>query len=305
MLDVAVIIVSWNVRDYLANCLGSVYADLARSALRGKVWVIDNASTDGTVNLLADLFPQAKVIVNEENIGFGAANNQGMEAAAIDEPRYYFFLNPDTLVRPQALAHLVDCLDKRPQAGMAGARLMYADGRFQHSAFSFPGLRQIIFDLFPFPARLYESRLNGRYPYHLYRPNRPPFPIDHPLGATMMVRADVAQVTRGFDESFHMYCEEIDWSWRIHSAGWKIYIVPAAEVVHYGGESTKQVPARSIVNLWRSRAKLYRKHHGRLTLALAAWLVKIGMSKKAAITADPELKKAYEEVITIWQENRK
>jgi GT2 family glycosyltransferase len=204
MIDVAVIIVSWNVRNYLSDCLRSVAADFRASRLRGGIWVVDNASTDGTVALLRDLFPQVHVLANETNVGFGAANNQGMRAAAASHPRYYFFLNPDTLVRPGALGRLVKCLDERPKGGMAGARLIYGDGRFQHSAFSFPGLGQLVFDLYELPPRLYESRLNGRYPRRLYRPDRSPFVIDHPLGASMLVRADVAESTQGFDESFHM-----------------------------------------------------------------------------------------------------
>ena len=302
-IDVAVIIVSWNVREYLADCLRSVCADLGRSQLQGEIFVVDNASTDGTVALLHDLFPHVHVIVNEENLGFAAANNQGMRAAAEYNPRYYFLLNPDTFVRPGAIAELVTCLEDRPQAGMAGARLMYGDGRFQHSAFYFPGLGQLMFDLLPMPSRLYESRLNGRYARRQYHPRRGPFQVDHPLGATMMVRADVAESTAGFDESFHMFCEEIDWSWRVREAGWDIYAVPAAEIVHYAGESTRQVPDDTVVNLWRSRAKLYRKHHGRLHLAVASRMVRRSMARKAKKTTDPTMRTAYQEVATIWSVN--
>jgi N-acetylglucosaminyl-diphospho-decaprenol L-rhamnosyltransferase len=302
-LDVAIIIVSWNVREYLADCLRSVCNDLAKSRLRGETWVVDNASTDGTVSLLQDLFPQVRVITNEINTGFAAANNQGMKAASEARPRYYFLLNPDTFVRPGAISELVSCLDERPKAGIAGARLIYGDGRFQHSAFYFPGISQLMFDLMPFPSRLYESRLNGRYARRLYQPRRHPFKVDHPLGATMMVRADVAESTDGFDESFHMFCEEIDWSWRVREAGWDIYAVPSAEVIHYGGESTSQVPADSVVNLWRSRAMLYHKHHGRLRNALAARIVNRAMTKKADRANDPELRQAYKQVATIWSAN--
>ncbi len=300
MLDVAVIIVSWNVRDYLGPCLRSVYADLRLSGLHGQVWVVDNASTDGSVAFLRNVFPGVQVIANEKNVGFGAANNQGMQAAAEYNPRYYFLLNPDTLLRPGALTHLVACLAERPNAGIAGARLVYGNGRFQHSAFHFPGLIQLAFDLFPMPARLYETWLNGRYARRLYEPDRSPFSVDFPLGATMMVRAAVAEATNGFDESFHMYCEEIDWSWRVREAGWKIYTVPAAEVVHYGGESSRQIPAQSVVNLWRSRARLYRRHHGPLVQFLASRMVKMAMRKKALKATDPDLKRAYLEVAHIW-----
>lgn len=299
-LDVAVIVVSWNVREYLANCLRSVCTDMRQSGLNGRIWVVDNDSTDGTVNLLADLFPHVQVIANRRNAGFGAANNQGMKAAAAEQPRYHFLLNPDTLVRPGATRQLVDCLDSRPNAGMAGARLVYGDGRFQHSAFRFPGLGQLMFDLFPLPSRLYESRWNGRYSRRAYHPDCAPFAVDHPLGATMLVRADVAEATNGFDESYHMYCEEIDWCWRIKQAGWDIYTVPAAEVVHYGGESTKQIPAQSVINLWRSRAQLYRQHHGRFKQAAATWLVRKAMNRRARRENNADLKRAYEKVVDIW-----
>ncbi len=303
MIDVAIIIVSWNVREYLADCLRSVYNDLARSKYRAETWVVDNASTDGTVALLKDLYPQVHVMANETNLGFAAANNQGMRAAAAANPRYYFLLNPDTFVRPGALDELAACLDRRPKAGIAGARLIFGDGRFQHSAFYFPGLGQLMFDLMPMPSRLYESRLNGRYARRRYQPRRKPFKVDHPLGATMMVRADVAESTHGFDESFHMYCEEIDWSWRVREAGWEIYTVPSAEVIHYGGESTSQVPADSVVNLWQSRAMLYHKHHGRFRNALAAQLVRRSMRRMARSASDPDLRQAYNKVATIWSSN--
>lgn len=301
MLDVAVIVVSWNVRDYLAECLSTVYADLRHSGLRGEVWVVDNGSTDGTLDLLANLFPNTHVITNQQNMGFGAANNQGMAAAAAMEPRHFFLLNPDTLVRPGAIGHLVSCLDTCPEAGMVGARLVYRDGRFQHSAFSFPGIAQILFELWPLPARLYDSRFNGRYPRRLYRPEADPFAVDHPLGAAMMVRRDVAEKIGGFDEAFHMYCEEIDWSWRIREAGWSIYTVPAAEIVHYGGESTRQVPARSIIDLWRSRARLYRKHHGRFSWGIAWRLARVGLARQAAQAEQPALCEAYRTAATFWQ----
>ncbi|HSM55335.1 MAG TPA: glycosyltransferase family 2 protein [Candidatus Sulfomarinibacteraceae bacterium] len=301
MLDLAVIIVSWNVRDYLSECLSSVYAELNRSRLRGQIWVVDNGSTDGTLAILENLFPATQVIANQHNAGFGAANNQGMIAAGERAPRYLFLLIPDTLVRPGAMRRMVDFLDAHPEAGMAGARLVYRDGRFQHSAFAFPGVAQLVFDLWPISSRLYDSRLNGRYPRRLYRPDGSPFRVDHPLGAAMMVRRDVAEKTHGFDESFHMYCEEIDWCWRIHNAGWAIYTVPAAEIVHYGGESTRQVPARSIVNLWRSRAQLYRKHHDRVTLAISRRVARVGLMRKAAGAQKPALREAYEKAAAQWE----
>ena len=119
----------------------------------------------------------------------------------------------------------------------------------------------------------------------------------------MLVRADVAESTQGFDESFHMYCEEIDWSWRVRESGWEIYTVPAAEIVHFSGESTRQIPAQSLINLWESRAQLYDKHHGRLRRAVAGWLVRSRMTRRAYHAKDPQLKAAYERIAERWSKN--
>ena len=297
MLDVAVIIVSWNVRDCLDECLSSVYAEFRHSGLTGDVWVVDNGSTDGTLELLANLFPNTHVIANQKNVGFAAANNQGMAAAAASLPRFYFLLNPDTVVRPGAMREMVQVLDSCPKTGMVGPRLVYRDDVGEDG----PGVIQLLFELWPLPRRLYDTRFNGRYSRRAFRPDGPPFAVDHPLGAAMMVRRDVAEKTGGFDESFHMYCEEIDWSWRIRNAGWAIYSVPSAEIVHYSGESTKQVPARSIVNLWSSRARLYRKHHGKLRWHLARRLAAAGLRRLAARTPNPAIRDAYLEAAQRWQ----
>ncbi|KAA3653657.1 MAG: glycosyltransferase family 2 protein [Chloroflexi bacterium] len=301
MIDVAVVIVSWNVRDYLRDCLASVFAEAARANLQVGVWVVDNQSQDDTVAMVKEQFSQVHLIANEHNPGFGAANNQGMQAAKAHQPRFYFMLNPDTVMQPGSLLALVDCLEKRPFAGMAGARLVYGDGRFQHSAFAFPGIAQMLFELFPLPARFYESGWNGRYPRSQFTPDHEPFPVDHPLGASMMVRATVAEQTNGFDEQFHMYCEEIDWAWRIREAGWQIFVVPAAEIIHFGGESTGQIRVQSMINLWRSRAKLYRIHHAKWRFKLAQKLVAIGMRRRATQETNPDLKNAYQTIIHIWQ----
>ena len=299
-LDVAVIIVSWNVRHYLAECLKSVLADFRHSKLIGKVWLVDNASTDGSVDLVETLFQNVEVIANDENLGFGAANNQGMRAAAAETPRHYLLLNPDTLVRPGALAAMIGWIDRNPSIGMVGSRLVYGDGRLQHSAFHFPGLRQLLFEFLPFPLRFYNTGLNGRYPARWFNSNQRPFQVDHPLGAAMLVRRNVAEATGGFDEAFHMYCEEIDWAWRITLAGWEIYTVPSAEIVHFGGESTKQIAARSVVNLWQSRFQLYSKYYPPWKMSFAKLLVHNGLERRALRAPTPELKEAYQQAASFW-----
>jgi GT2 family glycosyltransferase len=280
MHDLTILIVSWNVRDLLRACLNSVYADLAASGLTAEVWVADNASHDGSPEMVRADFAQVRLFASPENLGFAGGNNLALrQLATAEPPRYVLLLNPDTEVRPGALRTLFDYMEARPQVGVTGARLFYGDGSFQHSAFGFPGLWQIAFDLFPLPARLHESRLNGRYPQAWYERGAP-FPVDHPLGATMMVRWQVIQQVGFFDQDFYIYCEEIDWCMRIKRAGWKIYCVPRAEVVHHAGQSTGQMQADMFVNLWRSRRRLYDKHYGPLKRWLARHLVRAGLQRK-------------------------
>jgi hypothetical protein len=244
------------------------------------VWVVDNASQDGSPKMVRKDFPEAHLIVSKKNLGFAGGNNLALrQIDALHPPRYILLLNPDTEVRPGALCALVDFLESNPQVGVAGARLFFGDGRFQHSAFGFPGLWQILFDLYPLPGRLYESRLNGRYPREWYERGTP-FPVDHPLGAALIVRWEVIHQVGLLDEGFHMYCEEIDWCMRIKNRGWGIYCVPAAEVVHHEGQSTRQIREESFVNLWRSRWRLYDKHYGPLKGWLARLLVRTGMRRK-------------------------
>jgi len=171
---------------------------------------------------------------------------------------------------------MVRFLDATPQAGVVGARLVHGDGSFQHSAFAFPGLLQILFDLFPLHPRLLESRLNGRYPRHLYQAGRP-FAVDHPLGAALMIRAQTLAQVGGFDERFFMYCEEVDLCRRVKKAGWGIYCLPQAEIVHLLAQSTRQFRDRMFVALWRSRFLMFDKHESAAWRWAARRLVRLGL----------------------------
>jgi GT2 family glycosyltransferase len=277
--DLAVVIVSWNVRELLADCLHSLFDDLAQSRLKAVVWVVDNGSTDGSPEMVARAFPAVRLITSEENLGFAAGNNLALREISNPKsqiPRYVWLLNPDTEVQVGATTALISALESNSDAGVAGAKLLYSDGSLQQSAFRFPGLLQLAFDLFPLPARFYETSLNGRYPRRLYE-GQAPFPVDHPLGAAMMVRAETIAEVGLLDEGFWMYCEEIDWCWRMRQAGWLACCVPAAQVVHHAGRSTEQVRATSFAALWRSRLRLYDKHYPPSKRRLARWLVRLGM----------------------------
>jgi len=257
-MDLSVVVVSWNVKDLLAACLSSVFSSLSATALDYEVFVVDNASSDGSPGMVRERFPQARLMVNPDNLGFAAANNQALAQAS---GRCMVLLNPDTVVCGDALGVLVEFLDSRPSAGMAGPRLAYTDGSFQHSAFRFPSLTQVFLDFFHIHHRLSDSRLNGRYPRALYESGGA-FPIDHPLGACMMVRRQALQDVGKLDEQYFMYCEEVDWAMRMKQAGWDVYCVPGAQVIHHAGQSTRQFRDRMFVALWRSRFLLFSKHYG-------------------------------------------
>ena len=159
-----------------------------------------------------------------------------------------------------------------------------------------------MFELFSLPARFYDTPVNGRYPRRLYD-GQVPFLVDHPLGATMVVRAEAVAQVGLMDEGYQMYCEEIDWCWRMRRAGWQALCVPSACVVHHAGQSTAQVPISSFVNLWTSRARLYARHRGALTWRMAQAIVRAGMRRRMR-RASPEMVAACRQVIQAWEEAR-
>jgi len=295
-MRLAIVIVSYNVRELLATCLRSVFASLARSPeLDAEVWVVDNASSDDSAAMVREQFPQVNLIASEENLGFAGGNNAALKALGFatqratrnthhasrftphSPPDFVLLLNPDTEVLDDAIGRMAGFLAEHPHVGGVGAQLQYPDGRFQHGAFSFPGLMQLWFDFFPpRPRRLLDSRLNGRYPRRWYERGRP-FPIGFGLGAALMVRREVIEAVGLLDEGYFMYAEEVDWCWRMQRAGWPLYCVPAARVVHHGGASARQFREQSYLNLWRSRQRLYGRFYGPLRRRLAYRIVRLGM----------------------------
>lgn len=282
----AVVLVTWNVRDLALDALDTLFADLeSQGPADSQVWVVDNASQDATAEAVARRFPQVHLLASEENLGFAAGNNLALRAMGFGRltgdalPRAAYLLNPDTRSSAGATSALYQALVATPGVGLVGAQLCYEDGSFQHSAFMFPGLRQLWAEFFPLPGRLIEGRFNGRYPRSRYDAGRP-FRIDFPLGATMMLRREVIEATGLFDEAFALYCEEIDWAWRIRKAGWQALCVPAARVMHLEGRSSAQARPASILRLWRSRARLYRKHYPPWRERAARRLAVLGLQRR-------------------------
>ncbi|MGC9357903.1 MAG: glycosyltransferase family 2 protein [Anaerolineae bacterium] len=302
MQTLAVIIVSWQVRDLLRRCLKVLREDLDRTSVDAQVWVVDNASKDGSAAMVREHFPWVHLKTPDENLGFVRGNNLVLERLLAEEiPDLIWLLNPDTEVQSGATAALMNFFARHPRAGLVGPKLLNTDGSLQQSAFRFPGLLQPAFDLINLPARLYETHLNGRYPEYQYAKGLP-FPVDHPLGAAMMARGEAVKEIGPLDEDFFMYCEEIDWAWRMREAGWEIWLVPNAEVIHHGGASTGQARPQTTAHLWESRARLYRKHRGPLLRALVATLVRYRFGHGKAST--PEWERAYRRIVEAWQGKR-
>lgn len=277
--DVSVIIVSWNVRSHLVNCLRALFSAPVRDGLRLEVIVVDNASTDGSPQAVGD-FP-ATLIRNDANLGYGRANNLGLRAAS---GRHLVVLNPDTLPQLGSLRHLIDFADNHPNTGIVAPRLLNPNGTIQSAAFHFPTLTMALLDLFPPPAwlpgrlraRLLQSALNGRYPQEQ---NTAAFRIDHPLGACFLIKRTAYEQCGGFNENIFMYSEEIDLALRYARDGWDCWQEPASQIVHLGEQSTGQIPDTMFGELWRSRLYLYDAYYTSLAAFLLRALLAAAMLK--------------------------
>lgn len=269
----SVVVVSYNVKQLLAACLASVLRQ--RAACNLDVWLVDNASADGSLDMARRDFPTANIIANTTNRGYGAACNQGIAASS---GRYVLILNPDTDIVSGSLGKMVPWMDQHPKTGLAGPRLIYADGSFQHSCFRFPGLGQALLDQFPIHPRLLNGRLNGRYSQAAYAH---PMDVDVCLGACFLLRR-AAGLT--FDEAYFMYVEEIDLCWRLRQAGWVVSYVPELTVLHHAGQSTRQVAPEMRRQLYRSRRLFNARYRGRLFRAAWETIARAGGAPSAAET---------------------
>ena len=272
--DVSVVVVSWNTRKLLLECLASLERDQLCSGLSVETIVVDNASDDESAAAVACSFPDTDVVALGENIGFAAANNLGIERSS---GRSILILNPDTVVQPGALAALWRTLNAAGHVGMTAPVLLNPDGTVQSAGYRFPGMTQALLDIFPVHPRIAGSRLNGRFsPGDGFTP----FRIDHPLGACMLVRREVVDRVGDFDTGYFLYSEEIDWCRRITDGGWTILCAPSARVVHLGGQSTGQVAGRTQQMLHQSRARYFRSWKSPAFLSALNMLIRFGATMR-------------------------
>jgi N-acetylglucosaminyl-diphospho-decaprenol L-rhamnosyltransferase len=270
----SIVIVSWNTASLLENCLASILAYPPTSPF--EVWVVDNASTDDSPRMVRERFAQVHLIEGHENVGFARANNQAIQRCS---GNYILLLNPDTLVTTGALQALVDFLDKHREAGAVGSKILNPDGSLQISSHPRPTLPRELWRLFHLDRILPYSE----YPLTKWENNHAQ-EVDLLMGACLLLRKVALDQVGLLDEDYFMYSEEIDLCYRIQRAGWQLFWVPQAKVVHFGGQSTQQAPVEMFLNLYQGKIKYFRKHNGRLAsqiyklILMIAALSRLGLS---------------------------
>ncbi len=278
MVDLSVVIVSWNVRDLLCRCLHSL-VDGRPQAQEGfglpggrtvEVWVVDNGSRDGSVEMVRAAFPGVQVIANQENRGFAAANNQ---AIALSSGRYVMLLNADAEVVGDALSILLEYMDGHPEVGVVGPQLRYPDGRLQSSRRRFPTPLTGFLESTPLQRWFPRNRWLTRY-YVLDRPDDKTCEVDWVMGAAILVRREAIEQAGLLDEGYFMYSEEMEWCRRIKGKGWRVVYLPAATVIHHEGRSSEQAIAARHIYFQTSKLRYYRQAFGpRWAGALRAFLL--------------------------------
>ena len=252
-MDLSVVVVSWNTRDLLAECLASLFHHPPAAAW--EVWVVDNASSDGSAAMVRDRFPAAHLIENQANLGFAAANNQGFRQSA---GRYVLLLNSDARVRLGALDAMLKFLDGHPEVGAAGPKLVNPDGSFQASYASFPTLLSELGSI----TGLDRWWLGPNAPSPRPVAGEAPHAVDWVAGAALIVRRAAVDEVGPLDEGYFLYSEETDWCLRLWRAGWPVWYLPQVEVIHRAGASSRQQSTRSYSLLYQSKLRFFSRHYG-------------------------------------------
>ena len=249
MVDISFIIVNWNTRDILMDCLNSIYKTVTDIDL--EIYVVDNNSTDGSREATKRNFPDVKLIENKTNTGFAHANNQ---ALSIMKGKFAVLLNSDAVLKENAIKKLLAFMTSIPSAGIAGVQLLNDDGSRQNSIDNFPSMETEIFN-----KSILRLFFPGKYPSK-NRSHHDPIEVDSVIGACMIVRKEAMADVGVLDEDYFIFLEETDWCFRMYKKGWKVYHVPDAEVFHLSGHSKKKAPWRSQIEYYKSLYKFFRKN---------------------------------------------
>jgi GT2 family glycosyltransferase len=283
MLDLGIIIVNWNTRDLLRDCLNSLAA--AKGNFSSKVVVVDNASSDGSAEMVQREFPDVMVIASPTNDGFSLANNKGLRALGLDQgcgddtPRYALILNPDTVVPPTALCDMIAFMDANPTIGVSGPKLIMLDGNLDMACRrSFPTPEISFYRMIGLSRLFPKSYRFGRYNMTYLDPDVET-EVDSVVGAFMLVRRDAIQQVGLFDDVFFMYGEDLDWAFRIKQAGWNVMYHPQVTVTHVKRAASRQ-SKRAQREFYRAMLIFYRKHYRATTPWWLHSLILTGLAVK-------------------------
>lgn len=279
MFDVSIIIVSYNVADILRDCLRSLYKTVGTTY---EVYVVDNASPDGSADIVGNEFPEVHLVRSPINGGYAYANNlaldkigiSGKEAATkYQQSRYVLLLNPDTVLTEDAISNMVAFMDASPDVGIAGPKLLRADGSLDLACRrSFPTPKVALYRMMGLSTLFPRSPRFARYNLTYLDPDDIT-EVDSVVGAFMMLRWEALDAAGPLDESFFLYGEDLDLSLRIKSLGWKVIYYPAVTVLHYKGESSKTHRPKAVFEFYRSMLIFYRKHYSHTTPRPLGWLI--------------------------------
>ena len=271
----SIVIVNWNTKDMLCECLSSVQNGLDNTD--AEVIVVDNASTDGSQQMVKQSFPDVLLIENQANRGFAAANNQGLPVAS---GRYILLLNSDTIVLGDVLQRSVEYMETHSDVGVMGCRVLNTDGTLQPTCSQFPSLLNLVLltsGLWKLPWFDFLDR------YQMRRWQRTDErDVDVVSGCYMMVRADAIMEIGQLDEDFFFFGEETDWCRRFQSAGWQLRFAPVGEITHHGGGSVRRLNYQRDLMLSSATVKLHLKHGG-LGSAVGAWIIIFGFNFSRAV----------------------
>ncbi len=263
--DLTVSIVNTNNRELLQACLRSLVETTRSRTL--EIIVVDNASTDGSADMVAREFPNVLLLQNATRLGFAASHNRALERGA---GRYFWVLNEDTKIFPQCVEMLVHFMDAHPDAGACGPRLWNADGTLQRTGNRFPTLLYGVMEALSL-NRLFPNNPIARANIYADWDRTTTRQVDAVSGAALLVRREAVEQCGLLDPQFFIFSEEVDWCYRFHQRGWKIFYVADAQLIHYGGSSTAaRAPEKFHRIYWDSFLYYYRKHFG----AAAYWLVR-------------------------------
>ncbi len=268
-MDASVIIVNWNTREVLRKCIESIFVGSKGTSF--EVIVVDNASSDGSAEMVRSQFQQVILVSNCDNRGFAAANNQGMEIA---KGRYILLLNSDTVVLDGAIQKTIAFAEQHAEAAVVGCRVLNPDRTLQPTCFKFPSLLNLflsstyLYKIFP------RSHFFGRERMTWW--NRDDVrEVDVVTGCFMLVRREAIEEVGGMDEEYFMYGEETDWCWRFRKKGWRVLFMPNAEIIHLGGQSSKQARPEMILQLRGSLLLFFKKHRRYISYCTACFLVAV------------------------------